>query len=463
MERLTAIEIAKMTGGKLVFGNPLTECVNAEIDSRRVKEEFVFFAIKGSVTDGHLFIESAVSNGATVIVIEKPFETLNLSNKAKEAAYIEVLSGERALGALALAYRIQYQIPIIGVTGSVGKTTTKEMIYAVMSEKCKTLKSEGNFNSETGLPISVLKITNEDKAAVLEMGMDAAGEIDYLTKIARPTVGVITNIGISHIETLGSRKNILKAKLEIQNGLGADGTMVLNADDEMLFNAGELIMHPAIYYGIENKKASYRAENIRYYDDKTEFTVVTPYEKFEAAINAPGKHNVLNALAATVAGYLSGLTTKEIVKGLLAFKTEKMRQTIYKFEDFTVMEDCYNASPDSMNAAFEVIKNRKEKRKIAVLADMLELGDETEKHHFETGKNAANALDKIICYGSLGEKIAEGANSVKEGVAVFVKTSDEAAKLLAETVLAGDVILFKASRGMKAEECIIKFKESVKK
>lgn len=461
MEKLTAIEIAKLTGGKIVCGNPLSECVSAEIDSRRVTPDSVFFAIRGSVTDGHIYIDAAIEKGAAVIVIEKPFSELELRNGEK-ATFIEVISSERALGALALGYRLRYEIPVVGVTGSVGKTTTKEMIYAVMSEGHSVLKSEGNYNSETGLPLSVLNLTADHTAAVLEMGMDAAGEIDYLTKIAKPAVAVITNIGVSHIEALGSRKNILKAKLEIENGLGADGTLVLNADDDMLWSVAGTLAHPVIYYGIENELASYRAENIRYLSDKTVFTVKTPYEEFEAEIKAFGKHNVLNALAATVAGYLTGLTTVEIIKGLSNFVGEKMRQNIYEFKGVTLMEDCYNASPDSMRAAFDVISKRSEAPKIALLADMLELGEKSPEYHFKTGAEAAKTFDKIICYGEMAKNIADGANSVKEASAVWFKTPLEAAAELCETATDGAMILFKASRGMKAEEIIEKFKEGWK-
>ncbi len=460
MEKLTAQEIAKMTGGKIVSGNPLAECISAEIDSRRVTAHSMFFAIKGSTTDGHIYIDAAIEKGAKIIVIEKPFSELSLQ-RASEATFIEVISSERALGALALAYRLRYEIPVVGVTGSVGKTTTKEMIYAVMSASHSVLKSEGNYNSETGLPLSVLNLSENHTAAVLEMGMDAAGEIDYLTRIARPAVAVITNIGVSHIETLGSRKNILKAKLEIENGLGADGTLVLNADDDMLWSVAGNLSHPIIYYGIENELASYRAENIRYLADKTVFTVVTPYEKFEAEIKAFGKHNVLNALAATVAGYLTGLTTEEIIKGLFEFKGEKMRQNIYDYEGVTLMEDCYNASPDSMKAAFDVVSRRPEDLKIALLADMLELGEKSPEYHFKTGAEAAKVFDKIICYGEMAKNIADGANSVKP-CAVWVEKSFDAAAALCESAKKGAIILFKASRGMKAEETVEKFKEGWK-
>ncbi|MBQ2945770.1 MAG: UDP-N-acetylmuramoyl-tripeptide--D-alanyl-D-alanine ligase [Clostridia bacterium] len=461
MEKLTAAEIAKMTGGKIVCGNELTECVAAEIDSRRVTPHCVFFAIKGQTTDGHLYIDSAIEKGAEIIVIERPLSELSLKN-AENAVFIEVISSERALGALALAYRSRYEIPFVGVTGSVGKTTTKEMIYAVLSAKYNVLKSEGNYNSETGLPLSVLNLTKKHTASVLEMGMDAAGEIDYLTRIAKPAVAVITNIGVSHIETLGSRKNILKAKLEIENGLGADGTLVLNADDDMLFGVAGSLSHPIIYYGIENPCAGYRAENIRYLADKTVFTVVTPYESFEAEIKAFGKHNVLNALAAAVAGYLTGLTTAEIIKGLSNFVGEKMRQSIYEINGVTVMEDCYNASPDSMRAAFDVIKRRNEKRKTAILADMLELGEKSPEYHFKTGVEAAKVFDTVICYGEMAKNTVNGANSVKQGCAFHCESSEQAAKMLIEKSQKGDIILFKASRGMKAEECIAKFKEGWK-
>ena len=463
MEKLTAADVARMTGGRLVHGDALTECVGADVDSRRIKKDWIFFAVKGPQNDGHGFIDSAVANGASVIVIERPYETLSLFPEAEKAAFIEVISSERALGALALAYRKRFECPFVGVTGSVGKTTTKEMIYAVLSARYDVLKSEGNFNSETGLPLSLLNMDSKKGAAVLEMGMDAAGEIDYLTRIARPGVAVITNIGVSHIEALGSRKNILKAKLEIENGLGADGTMVLNADDDMLYPASGTLSLPVILYGIENKAAAYRAENVRRLEDGTAFRVVTPYGSFDAKISAFGNHNVLNALAAVVAGYLCGLETDEIIKGLASYKNEKMRQSIYSFEGVTIMEDCYNASPSSMKAAFDVMSERPESPKVALLGDMLELGPDSPKYHFDVGAAAAKVFDAVICYGENGKYISDGANSVKKGVSRHYADKNAAVKDVIDSMKRGGAVLFKASRGMRAEDCLAAFKEGWKK
>ena len=305
MEMMTASAVAQMIGGTVISGDHTIEADNGAIDSRNVTNNSIFFAIPGTKCDGHDFINNAVNAGAKIIVVEKKLEELILDENAKKATYIKVISSMRALASMASAYRNKFDIPVVGITGSVGKTTTKEMVYSVLSAKYKTLKSEGNYNSETGLPLSILNLNRDYKTAVFEMGMDQMGEIDFLTRIARPYIGIITNIGVSHIEILGSQKNILRAKLEIENGLMDDGTMILNADDDYLYSVKNNLKHPIIYYGIENADAEYRAENIKVGDKTTEFDVITPYGRFSAKINAMGKHNVFNALAAIITGFLS--------------------------------------------------------------------------------------------------------------------------------------------------------------
>lgn len=449
MRILTAEYAASQCGGEIICGDKNSVFNSICIDSREGKIGALFVALVGENTDGHKYISSAVEKGCTVVLSQKEVVC--------DACVILVEDTLEAFHKIAAAYRSEFSAKAVGITGSVGKTTTKEFIYAVLNGKYNTLKSQGNFNSETGMPLTVFNLEESHEMAVFEMGMDAKGEIAALTKIARPDIAVITNIGVMHIEHLGSRKNILAAKLEIERGLRRTGIMVLNADDDMLWSVRDKLKHKIVYYGIDNKEALYRAENIAYGTGITRFDIVTPMGTVPARINTEGRHNVLNALAAVVTGLYSGIPLNDCVKFLLDFETTGMRQNVYEYNGVTIIEDCYNAGPDSMKAALDILKN-KPKNRIAVLSDMLELGKQSPDFHEEVGEKCAACADKLIAYGELSAYICEGAKKAGLEKVFYCKDSNEAAEILKNEAAKGDTVLFKGSRGMKVEQVLEKYK-----
>ena len=453
MRELTAEYAATVCGGQMICGNKDAVFNSICIDSREGVPGALFVALIGENTDGHKYIDSAVKNGCTVVLSQKEIKT--------DACVILVDDTLKAFHKIAADYRASFGAKAVGITGSVGKTTTKEFIYAVLSGKYNTLKSQGNFNSETGMPLTAFNLNESHEMAVFEMGMDAKGEIAALTKIARPDIAVITNIGVMHIEHLGSKKNILSAKLEIERGLKRSGIMVLNGDDEMLWGVRDKLKHKIVYYGIDNKEALYRAENIAFGSRLTTFDVVTPIGTVPARINTEGRHNVLNALAAIVVGLYSGISLSDCVKYLLNFKTTGMRQNVYELNGVTIIEDCYNAGPDSMKAALDIL-NTKQKNRIAVLSDMLELGKQSPEFHREIGEKCALCADKLIAYGELSAEICSGAKDAGLSEVYYCKDSDDTALKLFETARPGDTVLFKGSHGMHVEKVIEKYKGMMK-
>ncbi len=453
MRELTAEYAANICGGKIICGKGDAVFNSICIDSRDGIPGALFVALIGETTDGHKYIDSAVKNGCTVVLSQREVTCTS--------CVILVDDTLKAFHKIAAAYRALFSAKAVGITGSVGKTTTKEFIYAVLNGKYNTLKSQGNFNSETGMPLTAFNLTDEHEMAVFEMGMDAKGEIAALTKIARPDIAVITNIGVMHIEHLGSRKNILMAKLEIERGLRRSGIMVLNGDDDMLWGVRDKLKHKIVYYGIDNKEALYRAENIAFGSGVTTFDMITPVGNVSAKIYTEGRHNVLNALAAVVVGLYSGISLNDCVKYLLDFQNTGMRQNIYGYNGVTIIEDCYNAGPDSMKAALEILKTKPQNR-IAVLSDMLELGKDSPKYHTEIGEKCAQCADKLIAYGPLSEYICKGAKEGGMTDIFYCKDSTDAAGKLFEIAAENDTVLFKGSHGMHVEEVLEKYKGMMK-
>ena len=345
-------------------------------------------------------------------------------------------------------------ILLVGLTGSVGKTTTKEMTWFVLNEKFNALKTEGNLNNNIGLPRTLLRMDENTQAAVIEMGMSNRGEISELSLIAEPTVAIISNIGVSHMENLGSRENILKAKLEILDGLRENCPILLNGDDPYL--AGAVIEnHPVIYYGIDDKTCDFRAINIEQCDESTEFDIVYEGKTQHAVIPTIGRHNVYNALAAFGTGMQLGVTPEEAVRGLAKYTPSGMRQRMKIVNGIKFIEDCYNASPDSQRAALKMLSEIKADRKIAVLGDMLELGAISEESHRNAGLLAAKT--KVDIFMTYGERSLASAEKAREcGVREVYGFTDKKALAdkLFETLKPGDAVLFKASRGMALEDVI---------
>lgn len=455
MEKLSLLEIAEALGVQPEGDMASLQENWAQItvdsvctDTRNITPGCLFIALSGERFDGHDFVEQAFAQGAAAAVIHRPV--------VSEYPVLRVENTRTALLDLARFYRKRFSVFLVGITGSVGKTSTKEMIYGVLSQKFKTLKTQGNLNNEIGLPMTLLGLDCSYRAAVIEMGMSDFGEISRLTKTALPNLGVITNIGVSHLETLGSRENILKAKLEIMDGLQGDLPLILNGDDDLLSTVGEFVDREIIYYGIKNTDAGVTASDIDVQGLSTEFTISYFGKKARARIPTIGEHNVYNALAAFCVGLVSEMTEEEILRGLSQYKPAGMRQNITDYKGITVIEDCYNASPDSMKAALSVLDAvQTQGRRIAVLGDMLELGDISEKAHYKVGVLAGQSgADEVLCFGPQSENIARGAMS--EGmtqVAVF-QDKEELSRYLAEHTAPGDTVLFKASRGMRLEQVI---------
>ncbi len=414
-------------------------------DTRTIEMGDLFVCIKGENFDGHNFIEQAIRSGAAAIV-----------SSQKTKAEVPVLLVDDTLGALlkvAALYRSDFNIKAVGVTGSVGKTSTKEMIYAALSAHYNTLKTEGNRNNEIGLPHTLFGLTEKHEAAVIEMGMVDRGEIDLLTRVVRPDVAVITNIGVSHIENLKTRENILLSKLEIENGLNEDGVMVLNGDNDLLGTVRGKLSHRCIFYGINEDNLDVFADNISVDGLETSFHIHYKDKTYKAKIPTIGEHNVLNALAAFSVCAVFGLDLQKSTEALYNFKPSGQRQKIYTEGSVTVIEDCYNASPDSMRASLWVLKNISASRRIAVLGDMLELGDISEESHREVGALASFNADVLFCFGEEARKISEEAE--KKGTECYhFEDKKELSEKLKNYLKDGDAVLFKASRGMRFEEII---------
>ena len=427
------------------------------IDSRTAKEGDAFFALRGENFDGHRFIPAAEKAGCVFAVVEYIPENCTIP-------CIIVENTTKALGKFARSYKDLFRPITLAVTGSVGKTTTKQFIFSVLETKYPTNVTKGNFNNEIGLPLTVLNLNADHQALLLEMGMNHKGEISYLSHIAEPDIAVITNIGSSHLENLGSREGIRDAKMEIIDGMKKGGILILNANEPLLDGVDTKGL-ATIYIGIENPTAAYSAENIRMYDDHMFFdirmrnTVILK----DIRVNVVGKHHIHNALAATVCGMILGIAEENIRRGLLNFVGADMRQSITEKNGITVIEDCYNASPESMRAGLDVLCHTakvKSNRPVAVLGDMKELGDVSEEAHFGVGKYAASSgIAHLITFGNAAVGIAKGAieGGMSEENVLIIEDSDNAenAAALLKTVLCeNDTVLFKASRAVALERLI---------
>jgi len=444
-------EIIKATAGKLagIAGN--TPITGVSTDSRRIRPGDLFIPLIGENFDGHDFIKPAFENGAAASLTQK--ETIHFPGKTM----IVVKDTLIALQNLAAWYRNSFNIPFIGITGSVGKTSTKEMVACALSGRYNVLKNEGNLNNEIGVPLTIFRLEPEHEAAVVEMGMSGFGEIRALTNIVRPKIGIITNIGISHIEKLGSRQNILKAKLELLEGLQPDGLLILNGDDVMLSGAKELLNCRTVSYGLE-EGVDYQAYNIRSRGEYgVDFNVMVQGIEYSVQLPVPGVHNVYNALAAIAAGLELGVPMHDLQKGISHFTAGKMRMNIIRSNGMIIINDAYNAGPQSMKAALDVLSELDSSRKIAVLGDMLELGDWSEQAHTETGIQAARKeVDYIIAVGKEAAHIIKGAVDSgfnPERTAHFSCNSD-AVGYLRNLIRQGDAILVKGSRGIMMEQIV---------
>ena len=418
-------------------------------DSREVRPGCIFVAFPGEKFDGHDFAAKALAEGAEYVVLNHPVEGVPAEKT------VLCPDSYRAMMTMGANYRSQFHPKVVGVTGSVGKTTTKQMTYAAIAGFGNTIKTEGNQNNELGLPRTLFRIGKETEYAVVEMGMSHLGEIERLSQCARPDAGIITCIGVSHIGNLGSQENICKAKLEICAGLKNGAPLVLNGDDPFLRKA-KLPGHVRpIWFSLGDEDADVCALNIRQEGDGMTFTLEDGEEDTtEVHIPAMGRHNVANALAAYAAATRLGLSAKKVIAGLEQFQQTGMRQKVVHSKGVDVIEDCYNANPDSMKAALAMFREYPCKRRFALLGDMLELGGMSGPAHAEAGRQAAEyGVDVLLCYGPESARMAEAAEAA--GVkAAHVASYREAADALLSQMQPGDALLVKASRGMALEKAL---------
>ena len=452
MEPITVAEIVAAVGGELLGSfDPNAVITEVDTDSRKMHQNSLFVPLCGENFDGHVYLHQALCSGALGCLTKYP-----VGERRTDRFYIQVADTTTALGDLARYYRSKFDIQVIGITGSVGKTTTKDMVAAVLSQKYRVLKTQGNYNNNIGVPKTLFGLDSSHQVAVVEMGMNHKGEIDYLTRIAQPDVAVITNVGDAHIENLGSRENTLRAKAEIFNGLKPGGMAVLNGDDLLLAKLDQVLIHPITWYG-ESQRCAFRCLDIHEAGhDCMSLEAVTPLGNLKTTIHCLGKHLLYPALSAAAVGAAFGLSLEELCRGIESFVPTKMRMDVVRCKDgITILNDTYNANPQSMRAAVDVLANYSGAYRIAVLGDMLELGDLGPVLHESVGQFVGSSgIDCLITVGELGEYIAQGAQSAGLGE-VYARPNREEAKVVLEQVLQpGAVVLCKASRGMKFEELV---------
>ncbi len=453
MEKIFTVEMAaRAVNGELVNCTGCTEkkIGSVSTDTRTIKEDAVFVALKGDSNDGHKYVKMAVEKGAVCCIVQRGEDV------PEGLPCIVTEDTAQALLDLAGAYRRRFDIPVVAVTGSVGKTSTRGMIASVLSQKYKTLATEGNFNNGIGVPHTVFRMNFEHEIAVLEMGMNHFGELAAITAAAAPDTAVITNVGEAHIENLGSREGILKAKLEILQGLTHGGTVILCGDNDLLWSVNGTIDFETVYCGINNSRCDLIAENVKVSSDGTDFSFKYEDRRYEAHISVPGVHHVYNALIAILVGTKYNVPMNDILAGIREFVPDGMRQAAVRIGDFTVIKDCYNANPTSMRSGLEVLSlYETEGRRVACLGDMMELGTISESAHTGVGELVPGyKVDCLITVGERARLIAEGAEKAgMDPCRIYsFKSNEELCEKLSDILVKGDVILLKASRSMRLEQ-----------
>lgn len=477
MGLLTIGEIAEMMGGTVIDGDPCVTISDYSYNSKEGDSETLFLPIVGERVDAHNFIKDAASHGMIATVTERG----RIEEDTDGMTYIAVDNTQDAIGRLGMRYRSCYDVPCIGITGSVGKTTTKEMIFTALREDLNTIKTEGNKNGQLGVPLMCLKMDEDTECLVLEMGVSLPGEMERLSKIADPTMAVLTNIGMSHIGNFLKKENTRKEKLAVINEMDDKGVLLLNGEDELLAEllpgspnqkdledidlydkTREVIGNIKRYsYGL-SKWCDFYADDIEATAEGTKFVFKHDELSFPVELSVSGKHNVLNAVVALAFATLLEVNIETAIASLKEYKPMAMRGTIEKLaNDITLIDDSYNASPDSMRSGLEVLGNVVNTgRKIAVLADMLELGEYAEECHRLVGQYVAKSkADILVAIGSDAKFIAEEAKN-KENIEVnYFETRDEALEYLTKTINTGDAISFKGSRGMGLDKLAVEIRK----
>ena len=468
MVKTKTSEIAKIIGGKIIAGEGKRDVTNVVIDSREASKGSLFVALKGEFTDGHRFLQSACEGGASCLLISDQEAASEYGQEVMKGDSCDVILVDDALMALqdfSSHYLMEMDMECIAVTGSVGKTTTRDMLYAAMKTKYNTGTNQKNYNSETGLPLTLLSFTPDMEKGVLEMGMDAPGQIARLVEIAEPRAAVITNIGISHIERLGSRKEIFKAKMEIASDFDGKNTLVVNGDDDMLgMLSKELVPYELIKVGTK-ASCDYTVKNIR--DRGIEgisFDLILPgegkeRETIKVNLPVPGAHNALNAGLAIAGAAVMGVEPRDAISGIMNMEMTGSRMKVMEAAGIKVVDDAYNAAPASMNSALDMLMHTKGKRRIAVLGGINELGPVSEEEHRGVGAHVAKLQpDLLITIGDMASWIQDGAKkeSKKTGKNkteyIHVSTKEELYPRIDKIFKNGDVVLVKASRSYELEE-----------
>lgn len=452
MEGICIKDIVEATGGVLLCGEGEQPLRHISIDSRTMRGDDLFVPLIGEKNDAHRFLTQAMAAGAVC----------SLTSEHEEApggfsgGLIRVKDTKLALQAIGSFLRLRLTIPVVGITGSVGKTTTREMVAAALSAGYQTFKTPGNHNSQVGVPLTVSEITSGDEIAVLELGMSEPGEMEPIARIAAVDVAVMTNIGVTHIENLGSRENILKEKLHIQDGMKAGGVLIVNGDNDLLKTVCAREGCRTIRYGFADYN-DYRAEEVTYEEGKPSFVMVHGENRIPMSLSVLGEHNILNALAALAVADCFHVDLNLAAEKLREFGGFKNRQQIYEADGRIIIDDTYNASPDSMKAGLRVLSSfAGSTRRIAVLADMKELGEQTLQFHEEVGEFlAAQPVDLLVTYGELARSIAKGAergNSSCRMVSFAESEKENMTEFLKQELRSGDAVLFKGSNSMKLFE-----------
>ncbi len=458
MNEILAKDVVKYCKGKIICGSENETLENFTQDTREVEQGYVYIGFKGEHNDGNIFYENALEKGAKVCIlqassVEGKINVEEINKKYNNRTIILVENTIKAVQELAAYKRSLYKIPVVGITGSVGKTSTKDIIASVMSKKYNVLKTLGNYNSQVGLPLTILRL-KEHNAMVVEMGMSQKGEISKLTKIAKPDVAVITNVGTAHIGNLGSRENILKAKLEILEGLNKSGTLVINNDNDLLhkWNLEDKKDYKIVTFGIENK-SDIMPYDIKLSENGSTYKIDVDGKTYDVKISVGGNHFVLNSLCAIAIGRIFNIRMEDILDGIANFELTKRRMQVEKSKnEITIINDCYNANYDSMKAAIEYLGKLNSSTKIAVLGDMLELGEFSKELHEKIGEEVVkNKIDILITVGKESEniaKVAELKGMAKEKIHIC-KNNEEAIQLIKKIAKPKEAILLKASNGMK--------------
>jgi len=447
MANLTLRQAAKWCGGTVDEQYADVEFFGASNDSRAIQPGQLFVALQ-SVRDGHDFIPAAMERGAAGVLC---------SRRMGNYPAICVDDPRMALGKIAEEVLKRINCKVVAVTGSVGKSTTKEMIAAVLASTYRTSKTPANHNNDIGMPMAILSMPQDTEAAVLEMGMNHFREIAYLSNIAHPGVAVIVNIGTSHMEFLGSQEGIRAAKLEITEGMDPSGMLLLNGDDTLLRYLEKKPSQRITYFG-RSEQCAVRAMDVRQEEGRLCFRVEAGRLSVPVQMQLEGEHFVTDAMAAVAVGLKLGVSAERISQSLGAFHNMSGRQEIFKAGDYTIIKDCYNASPESMIAALGVLGNRPG-RHIAVLGDMLELGDCANAEHYKVGRTAAEKADMVFAYGDYANRIIDGTvtGGMSQSRGRAYQDRKELVEALRQTAKPGDVILFKASRAVHMERILKEF------